>query len=328
MFATLTQSSNNSKNSAPAETFGEAGLLTSASPLGYLGNTAITFIAYAPPGAGDAEATATAPVALATAAERITRVALTAPANSFAERDWHFQLNQKYQVDGTDAPLVLIQKIELSAPTGNFNRGVPVMSTTSYYELIGTIAAGQVQTAAGVNDRWFAPPPPAQIATTLTPFGTISFPVGVTSGTITMSGQGRAFPANSPIVQAALGALNLPHGRDQGKFWYYHGTTRTAGLNPNRVPSITPGILRSSTQFTAGSAPAGVSTLVWNTQWVACETDAAGKFVFHQETVQFTMGSMVRGVYTAPVVNRTPTDVPITMPRNPWYPPPHAPPGS
>jgi len=33
--------------------------LTSASPLGYLGNTAITFIAYAPPGAGDAEVKAT-----------------------------------------------------------------------------------------------------------------------------------------------------------------------------------------------------------------------------------------------------------------------------
>jgi hypothetical protein len=63
MFATLTQSSNNSKNSAPAETFGEAGLLTSASPLGYLGNSnlrltpyPITFAASAPPGGGDAEA--------------------------------------------------------------------------------------------------------------------------------------------------------------------------------------------------------------------------------------------------------------------------------
>jgi hypothetical protein len=69
MFATLTQSSNNSKNSAPAETFGEAGLLTSASPLGYLGNSnlrltpyPITFAACAPPGAGDAEVAATAPV--------------------------------------------------------------------------------------------------------------------------------------------------------------------------------------------------------------------------------------------------------------------------
>jgi hypothetical protein len=63
MFAKLTQFSKDSKSSAPAETFGEAGLLTSASPLGYGGNDPnaplspypITFAACAPPGGGDAE---------------------------------------------------------------------------------------------------------------------------------------------------------------------------------------------------------------------------------------------------------------------------------
>jgi hypothetical protein len=66
MFAKLTQFSKDSKSSAPAETFGEAGLLTSASPLGYGGNDPnaplspypITFAAYAPPGDGDAERSA------------------------------------------------------------------------------------------------------------------------------------------------------------------------------------------------------------------------------------------------------------------------------
>jgi hypothetical protein len=71
MFAKLTQFSNNSKSSAPAETLGKAGLLTSASPLGYGGNDQnaplspypIIFAAYAPPGGGDAEVAADAMVA-------------------------------------------------------------------------------------------------------------------------------------------------------------------------------------------------------------------------------------------------------------------------
>ncbi len=98
-------------------------------------------------------------------------MALTAPGNSFAEADWHFNMNQPYQVNGTPQPLVLIQRIELKAPTGFIRNSSPLNHTIVYYEEIGIIPAGQTQTAAGVNDTWFAPPPRQKSLQRLRPSG-------------------------------------------------------------------------------------------------------------------------------------------------------------
>ena len=171
-----------------------------------------------------------------------------------------------------------------------------------------------------LNDTWFAPPPPAQIVNTLTPFGLISVPAEVNFGKITMQGQICAFPANSPTVQAWLGTFRPPKVNNKNntrQFWYYTGSNVTPSVAPKSFPAMTPGTLTSSgtavLKPNAAQQKAGLKiTDVWNTQWVACETNPAGNPVYHQETVKFNMGTIVRDRngavlrYTAPVVQRVP----------------------
>ena len=226
-------------------------------------------------------------------------------------------MNQEYKVNGAPAPVVLIQKIVLTAPNGRLRRTAPPLPTqVVYYEEIGVVPAGQVQTAAGVNDTWFAPPPPAPRAKILTPFGTIELPVQVTSGRITMKGQIRAFPENSLAVKALLANFKSPRdSTDPGTYWYYVGSSQQPHEGPNvpSLPAMTPGILPSS--------PGTDAANVWNNLWVACETATIkGKtgFAFHQEVVQFTTG-------TPPTVQRTPIDVLLqrSSQNNPFYVKPH-----
>ena len=188
----------------------------------------------------------------------------------------------------------LIQKIKVTMP--GFFGGQQVSESTTYYELIGTIHAGQSQIAGQpFDDTWMSSPPGAQNVELMTPFGNVRIPRQVAAGTIKFEGEVQAFLVTSALSAVLTNLFYDPANNNNSLAWY----TGMQPLKPNvgqaegTPPQVTPGTLLSIKNFNDKLSPSKAgdpfqtpAVNYWQDRAIGAEA-INGQWAFETENIQF-----------------------------------------